>query len=71
MTRQEYSFWRVNLESDECGKPQLHLSAVQMTNTRGGSTPRATRAMARGSAQIFFHFAVASTSGLGSIAEEE
>jgi hypothetical protein len=26
--------------------------------------------MARGSAQFFFHFAVASTSGLGLIAEE-
>ena len=22
MTRQEYSFWRVNLESDECGEPK-------------------------------------------------
>ena len=21
MTKQEYSFWRVNLESDECGEP--------------------------------------------------
>ena len=28
MTRQEYSFWRVNLESNECGEPNVLRSSL-------------------------------------------